>query len=230
MEAHFLFQFVIFLILWLPIRKATADDGIVVQTKNSYINVKWNATGESDKYDVSIQVMSTGYHSTVEVPGTQKEANITTISYPGSIYIVKLYAVHNDTKFLLGTRYVRSACGYESNTTMGSQYILLSPSYPNGYNAGVICRWYFHGNDVTWFKVILWDYDIEGTEKCLNSLQVSDVTTLCHPMERNHSLLVKNSSISLQMINKYTGPGRGMNVSVVGNQAFKFIAHSTEIM
>ncbi|KAL3876420.1 hypothetical protein ACJMK2_034269 [Sinanodonta woodiana] len=159
--------------------------------------------------------MGTGYHSDVEVHGTQNEANITTILYPGSNYILKLYAVHNGTKSLFGTRFIRSACGDKFNTTLGSQYIILSPSYPNGYNAGVVCRWYFYGNYVTWFKVILWDYDIEGTEKCSNSLQVSDAPTLCHPVERNHFLVVKNSSMSLQMMNKFTGPGRGMNVSVV---------------
>lgn len=112
-----------------------------------------------------------------------------------------------------------SDCSEHTDTTIGSSYSLESFGYPGGLTSGAICTWTFTGNNNTWFRFDLEDFDI-GNSSCRSYLMVGK-EKFCGNETINNTLLVYQPFLKIKLAYRDSRQNRGIRFYVLGKKSLQ---------
>ncbi|XP_033724951.1 uncharacterized protein LOC117314954 [Pecten maximus] len=172
-----------------------------------YIHLDWSSMEDVDgnssvpEYLVYYQIMGITSHSVIQLESGKTDTNISTSSYPGMLFLVRLYKDDHN----LVTRFVRSACGRSEFIKDGKVSYLTSPHYPENYQSMTICKWTYTCSAGTWFKVTQ-NKLILPSDSCQTYINITGQPILCTTSSTARNVFYVTANVtSVKFVGRSTG-------------------------
>ncbi|XP_069102896.1 uncharacterized protein [Argopecten irradians] len=161
--------------------------------------------------------MGTESHYTIEIERETTQTNISTSSYPGMLFLIRLYKKDH---LSLATRFVRSACGTTMTMNTGETVFISSPSYPENSKSMTLCKWTFKKPAGTWFKMTMNELVLPN-DSCQTYINISGHSVMCNTSSKIEDVFYVTTNVTtLKFVGKSAGAVFKFTVKVIPSMSF----------